>query len=275
MTTTQDSGIAQGEAVLAQAVSAYQRAFGPRMIAAYALGSLAHGGFHPLVSDVDLGLIVADPVRVSDAETVLAAADEIRTGDSDLHTRLSVFWGTPSTLAGRRPGGRFPPLDRLDLLEHGRGLFGPDVRAGIPRPSRDDLVIAGAKFALGYLGGDATTEELRRPEVLVSRGVRRLTKLTLFPVRFLFTAATGEVGTNHAAVAHYLGGRQPGTDLVAAALGWRTVPPQDHTAARLLAAGIVPLYLHYLEDHADRLVALGRSDLARDFRGWAGRLCLG
>ena len=45
-----------GEAVLARAVSAYRAALGSHLIAGYALGSLAHGGFSALVSDVDLGL---------------------------------------------------------------------------------------------------------------------------------------------------------------------------------------------------------------------------
>lgn len=40
----------EGEAVLARAVSAYRAALGSRLIAAYALGSLAHGGFSSLVS---------------------------------------------------------------------------------------------------------------------------------------------------------------------------------------------------------------------------------
>jgi hypothetical protein len=40
--------------------------------------------------------------------------------------------------------------------------------------------------------------------VLIAAGVRRLTKLVLFPVRFLYTAATGRVGTNDAAAAWYL-----------------------------------------------------------------------
>jgi hypothetical protein len=44
---------------------------------------------------------------------------------SVLHERLSLFWGTPSTLRGERDGRRFPPLDRVDLIENGpvhRGL---------------------------------------------------------------------------------------------------------------------------------------------------------
>jgi hypothetical protein len=65
----------EAEAILRDAVSAYRAALGERSVAAYALGSLAHGGFAPLVSDIDLGLIIADPLQPDDAETVRSVAD--------------------------------------------------------------------------------------------------------------------------------------------------------------------------------------------------------
>lgn len=142
----------EGEALLARAVSAYRDALGSRLIAGYALGSLAHGGFSPLVSDVDLGLVLQDPLRTKDNVTIHTVARSLRTGRSALDKRLSVFWGTPLTLQGQRRGGRFPPLDRLDLLEHGRLLTGRDARACVARPGQDELLVAGAEFALGYLG---------------------------------------------------------------------------------------------------------------------------
>ena len=101
-------GAERGEAVLAQALAAFQTALGPRLTAAYALGSLAHGGFSPLVSDVDLGLVLDDPFRIKDRFTIRSVAGAVRAGGSPLHQRLSVFWGTPSTLRGTVRGGRFP-----------------------------------------------------------------------------------------------------------------------------------------------------------------------
>ncbi len=100
--------------MLTRAVSAYRDALGSRLIAGYALGSLAHGGFSPLVSDVDLGLILQDPLRAKDRMTIRRVARSAKAGGSALDQRLSVFWGTPATLQGQRRGGRFPPLDRLD-----------------------------------------------------------------------------------------------------------------------------------------------------------------
>jgi hypothetical protein len=124
-------GAEQGEAVLAEAGQAFRAALGRRLVAAYALGSLAHGGFSALVSDVDLGLALDDPLRPADDGTVQAVADTAKEGATPLHRRLSVFWGTPSTLNGRVEGGRFPPLDRLDLLEH-NALVEAAAKVGLP-----------------------------------------------------------------------------------------------------------------------------------------------
>jgi hypothetical protein len=264
---------APAEHLLAEATQAYRDAFGERLVAVYALGSLAHGGFSPLVSDVDLGLVLADPLAAADADAVECVAAALRAGGSSLHERLSVFWGTPSTLGGEGAGGRFPPLDRLDLIQRGRLLYGADVRAGLPQPGRVDLLVAGAEFALGSLAGEGDVEAVRRPEALYAQGVRRVTKLVLFPVRFLHSADTGLVGTNHSAVEHYLAaGGAPGAELVAGALGWRTAPPDRAHAIDLLRRELIPLYLHYLDDHAARLASAGRPELAAAFARWRGRI---
>ncbi|HWG07838.1 MAG TPA: hypothetical protein VN672_02410 [Solirubrobacteraceae bacterium] len=281
------------ETILTEAVDAYRSALGERLLAAYALGSVAHGGFSALVSDIDLGLVLSDPISSRDPRTVLAVADAQKAKGSELGERLSVFWGTPSTLSGDSQGGRFPALDRLDLLENGRLLAGTEARAGLQRPSADELVIGGAEFALEYLAGAAprgrsrlkgwarsarreadAVQEIRRPETLLARGVRRVTKLVLFPVRFLFTADTGQVGTNEAAVTHYLADNEaPAAALVAAALSWRTAPPTDEQeAARLLGEQILPLYLYYIDDHITRLSSLGQDELAGAFTHWRERL---
>jgi hypothetical protein len=283
----------KGETVLLEAVDAYRAKLGDRLLAAYALGSLAHGGFSELVSDVDLGLILSDPLEPADPESIQRVAESERRKGSPLHERLSVFWGTPATLAGEREGGRFPPLDRLDLLENGRLLAGSDeARARVRRPTTEELVITGAEFALDHLaavrtasgddgglgsisaGGGEAFEQIRSPELLAAQGVRQVTKLVLFPVRFLYTAATGHVGTNGDAVAHYLGRQGTASPrLVEAALAWRTEPPSDDAAvAELLRAELVPLYLEYVEDHARRLQVMKRGDLASAYEQWRRQL---
>ena len=274
--------------MLARAVLAYQGALGSRMIAAYTLGSLAHGGFSQLVSDVDLGLVLQDPLRATDRLAIRKVARSLRAGGPALDERLSVFWGTPSTLCGHGGGGRFPPLDRLDLIDHGRLITGQDARSSMASPDQTELLVAGAEFALGYLGGarklpdrlrdwrrhtDSALDEIRTPARLVSRGPRRLTKVVLFPVRFLFTARTGQVGSNNGAAAHYLAnGYAPAAALVTAALAWRVEPPADDDATALLGQELIPLYMHYIDDHITRLRAINHHRLADSFHRWRARL---
>jgi hypothetical protein len=283
---------AAGEVVLTDAVASFVQVLGDRLIAAVALGSLAHGGFSELVSDVDIGLVLTDDVGPSDAEAIEVVTGEVRTGGTPLHQRLSVFWATLSDLHGGTEGGRFPPLDRLDLIENGRLLFGSDPRDGMPRPTRAELFVVGAEFALDFLAGEedpnasgagglgsmrpgdaAVTRQMRDPSLLFSQGPRRLTKLVLFPVRFLFTARTGEVGTNELAVEHYRTDPDaPAKELVDAALRWRLAAPSTDEAVDLLRQGLVPLYLYLIADHRQRLGAEGREDLARRYEAWRDRL---
>jgi len=81
------------------------------------------------------------------------------------------------------------------------------------------------------------------------------------------------VGTNTLAVRHYLGSPDvPASSLVAAALAWRQEPPPHGEAAALLSRELVPLYVHYLDDHIARLRAVGQQRLADRFRRWRTRL---
>src|SRR5712691_2855243 len=100
-----ESTQADGEKVLLAAAAAFRAALGERLLAAYALGSLAHGGFSPLVSDIDLGLVVEDPLRPDDANMIELVAQSQKVSGGPLSERLSVFWGTLNTLGGRRAMG--------------------------------------------------------------------------------------------------------------------------------------------------------------------------
>lgn len=258
--------------MLRDAVRAVAAAVGERLHAVYALGSLAHGGFSPQVSDVDIAVILTDPSQQSDRGTILDVTNQIHGMGSTLHSRVSIFWGTPSFLRTGAGDGRFPPLDRLCLFQHGRLLTGDDIRGGLPGPSRQELVTAGAQFALDLLADNVNTVAADPPKLL-NEGTRRTTKTVLFPVRFLFTAETGNEGTNDAAVEHYCAAhRGPAAELVRAAFEWRTSTPDPRVAAALLSAGFVPLYDGYLADHVDRLQAIGATELADRFRQWRARL---
>ncbi len=266
---------ALGERVLADAARLAVETWGTRLVAAYALGSLAHGGFSVHVSDVDLGLILSDPLDAHDAQAVTALADTIKAGGAPLADRLSIFWGSPATLSGDAAGGRFPPLDRLDLKQYGRLLLGRDVRAQLPAPTQRELILAGASYALQTLSTPEVIAELQDPATLLRAGVRPLTKRVLFPVRFLYTARTGQIGRNQAAVEHLTAHESgPAADLARAALAWRDQPPDlgDPAVLDLLTAGLVPLYRIFLDEYAMRLQEYGEPEAARAFQEWRDHL---
>ncbi len=262
-------GSSSPTAVLDATVEAARHVFDDRLASVYALGSLAHGGFSPGLSDIDVGLVLADPLLAADEARVEAVKRRVVDLGLPMADRLSLFWGSPESLRTARAEGRFPPLDRLDLLLHGRLLAGRDTRAGIPEPGREELVVGAVQFALQVLRRPEEVEQVLDPALLVKRGTRHVSKRILFPVRFLFTARTGEIGRVEAAADHYVGLGGLASPIVAEAVRWRAEPPADLAeTARLLSNHLVPLYVEFLDDHVERMEAYGKSELAAELRAW-------
>lgn len=277
---------AQGEAVLGAAVAAARAAWGSRLVAAYALGSLAHGGFAPLVSDVDVAFVLADPLGATDADVAARVYDEAAATGLPLVDRLSIFWGSVRSIGGEGVAGgdsllgRFPAYDRADLVRHGRLLWGDDVRAEIPAPDARELMVESATFALQVLARPARITDgmldgpalLADPERLAHEHVRVLTKMVLFPVRFLHTAWTGDVGVTADAVAMFAE-RFPGpeAELARTALAWRSHDPTETERAALvpaLDAALRPLYARFVDVYTDRMRDYGLTDLAHGLERW-------
>jgi predicted nucleotidyltransferase len=269
------AGKQQGEELLAAVVELARQRWRERLIAAYALGSLAHGGFSPVVSDIDVGLVLDDPLLGSDSDSVMELASSLKAANRPFADRLSVFWGSVASLSGASPGGRFPPLDRLDLKKFGRLLAGRDVRSALPVPTHRELVLAAAEFALWRLATDEVIAKLKDAHALARSDPKTLTKLILFPVRFMFTARTGEVGRNEAAVEHFVAAaKSAASDLARLALEWRNAAPRpsDQDAIHAIADGAIPLYEEFLLDHERRMREYGRMDLAEAFHAWRQKL---
>ena len=264
-----------GEWVLAAAVEQARQMWRDRLLATYALGSLAHGGFSA-VSDVDVGVVLDDPLLDTDGDRVAELTNSIKASNKPFADRLSVFWGSKLSLSGATSGGRFPPLDRLDLKKYGRLVMGKDIRKNLPLPTQRELVVAGAELALRRLATDEVIGKLKSPESLLRTDQKTLTRLILWPVRFMFTARTGDVGRNDAAVEHFAATNKASAscDLVRLALKWRDAGPAPEATRALaaIAAGILPLYCEFLSDYEPRLRELARADLADSFYAWRQKL---
>jgi hypothetical protein len=113
----------------------FKAQFGPSLVDAYKLGSLAHGGFSNIYSDIDVGLLLNCPEAPAPMAELVADA---KTLDAEYGKKLSIFWGNPEFI-----WGRLPHLDRLDLLDHGVPLLNshrPQFRRPTKQEIRDELL---------------------------------------------------------------------------------------------------------------------------------------
>src|SRR5215510_8795003 len=108
----------------------FKSKLGSSLVEAYKIGSLAHGGFSQIYSDIDVGLILDCARSPIDMDRMIT---EAKTLDDEYGKKLSIFWGNPESSWGRLPG-----LDRVDLLDHGVPLL-HNQRADFRRPSKDEI----------------------------------------------------------------------------------------------------------------------------------------
>lgn len=248
------------EQVVADTVEAAKAVFGAEIEAIYTLGSLAHGGFAPLVSDIDIAIVLSE-TGTETAPRIFAVQNlVVSKGSNPLSDRLSIFWGDwRAVRIGEGEHFRLGPVDRLDLLDCGHLLQGDDLREPSVRPTPEDLIVMSAdmilgKFTAGYLEG------LSDSATLVASGPRALTKAVLFPVRFLYTLATGCIGLNDGSARWYADEELPGATLALKALEWRHEGVDDAEAAvQMLDVQLPILHAECLTEYAKNLEALGET----------------
>jgi hypothetical protein len=172
-------------------VQLWERHLKQRLVGFYLIGSLAHGGYSARYSDIDMMLIAEDPLAADERDLVHSKA---AAHSSVLAARLSLFWADSTFSAGR-----FPPLDRIDYLDHAVVLL---ERRRI-RPARPTLA-----EVREYLGGEPLrrwSQQAVHFSALEELGVddyRRYLRTLLYPARFLYSWDTGHVASNDTAVAY-------------------------------------------------------------------------
>jgi predicted nucleotidyltransferase len=175
---------------------------GAPLVEVYKLGSLAHGGFSSIYSDIDVGLVLncsEPPNRMSE---LIAGA---KTLDADYGKKLSVFWGNPDFI-----WGRLPVIDRLDLLDHGQPLL-LGIKPSFPRPTKDEIHEA--------LRGSVERSwkprlpELSALEMLEPKDRKPYIRAILYAARLIYTWDNLAVDSNDRAVEYLHQVQPPGLDL--------------------------------------------------------------
>jgi hypothetical protein len=118
----------------------WQATLGIELIGAYLMGSLAHGGFSRRYSDVDVALVTEAGLS---AQALDHVRNEAGTLSAEWGPKLSVFWTDRRFCVGR-----FPPLDRIDYLDHAVVLTERE-RVRPMRPAQEEIqrYLGGAPFA--------------------------------------------------------------------------------------------------------------------------------
>jgi len=173
-----------------QLAASLEDRLGPHCLGIYRIGSLAHGGFSRRYSDIDIAVIAEEGL---DAGT-LDLARKIATDLSPAHgPKLSIFWSDRAFSMGR-----FPPLDRVDFIDHAVTL----VEREAVRPARPSLDAIRA-----YLRGqplESYREQVRRCVAITRLGPadhRPFLRALLYPARFVYSWSRGAMASNDDAVA--------------------------------------------------------------------------
>jgi predicted nucleotidyltransferase len=241
-------------------VEAAKAVFGDEIEAIYTLGSLAHGGFAPLVSDVDVAIVLGSTGpetadRIAEVQKMVVAK-----ASSPLAERLSLFWGDwRAVTTGEGENLRLGPVDRLDLLDSGHLILGSDLREPSVRPTQHQLLLMSADFMLAKFS-EEYLEGLGDTEALLAGRERAVTKAILFPVRFMYSMRAGGIGLNDRSALWYAAEGLPGGALALKALDWRSGGIRDvDLAARMLEAELVALHVECLNEYAAELDRLGEA----------------
>lgn len=168
----------------------WDRALGQRLLGFYFIGSLAHGGFGARYSDIDLALIAEDPITSGELQSIQR---EAAAHSPALAAKLSLFWADRYFAAGR-----FPPLDRVDYLDHAVAL----VERERIRPVRPTLrEIRAYLRAEPFRNWSQQVERLSALAELAAGDRKRYLRALLYPARLLYSFETGAVASNDGAVA--------------------------------------------------------------------------
>jgi hypothetical protein len=221
--------------VIEAAVAAAEERLGNRLLSAYAIGSLAHGGFAPAVSDVDLALLTG-ALDGGMAEVIEEIQDEVA-GTRELGARLSIFHAPWAEFGDPPEEARFPPIDRFDLVRYGVLVGGTDLRgAHATLPGAAEIRAHAIESALRRV----TPEQLDADLGQLAAGaisVHDATKIVLWPVRLQHVCDIGQATGNADAVDHYRSLPDAGHGVLAQdALAWRdltAVPDPDEALARI------------------------------------------
>jgi hypothetical protein len=171
-------------------VQNWQKALGTDLLGAYLIGSLAHSGFSRRYSDVDVALVTLTGLSPQVLDDLRSNAVAL---SADWGPKVSIFWADRHFSLGR-----FPPLDRVDYLDHAVVLMErQSVRPTRPTLDEIRLYLRGTPFA----NWADLAQSFAVAETLNPKDYKAYLRTLLYPARFCYSWITGRMGSNDDGVA--------------------------------------------------------------------------
>jgi predicted nucleotidyltransferase len=187
---------------VARVADYFKTALADSVIDVYRLGSLAHGGFSKIYSDIDVGLLL----NCTEAPVaILGLIAEAKALDAGYGKKLSIFWGNPDF-----NWGRLPVIDRLDLLDHGVPLL-YGVKPNFRRPTKDE--IHQEQLQSIERNWKSRLPELSRLIALEAKDRKPFIRAILYAARLIYTWDNLTVDSNDRAVEYLHQVNPPGLNL--------------------------------------------------------------
>jgi len=166
-----------------------QKVLGNELLGAYLIGSVAHAGFSWRYSDVDVALVTVAGLSAKAHDRIRS---EAAVRSADWGPKVSVFWADRHFVAGR-----FPPLDRIDYLDHAIVLMERDcIRPARPTLNEIQQYLRGEPFA----GWTDRARSFAAADTLEPKDRKVYLRTLLYPARFCYSWMTGLMGSNDDAV---------------------------------------------------------------------------
>jgi hypothetical protein len=180
----------------------FKSRLGASLVEAYKLGSLAHGGFSSIYSDIDVGFLLNCAEPPVELPALIAEAKML---DAEYGKKLSIFWGNPEFA-----WGRLPVIDRLDMLDHGVPLL-RGMKPTFRRPTKDE--IHQEQLQSIERSWKSRLPELNRLTALELNDRKPYIRAILYAARLIYTWDNLAVASNDRAVEYLHQVQPPGFDL--------------------------------------------------------------
>jgi predicted nucleotidyltransferase len=225
--------LAEVKAIIEAVVGGVQAALNENLRGIYLKGSLALGDFNPETSDVDLLVVVKQPLNQGDFERLDQAHRQIQTLPNRYANEVELAYVPAAVLNNFVPGLKYPALERGEGLkwktlgsnwliefwtvrEHGVVLYGPDPKTLIDPIAKAQIVAAVLATLPDWTQWTDTWDDAFQTHM----GELRFSVETM--CRVLHTLNSGEVCSKPKAVAWALANLpQPWVSLVKDSQNWK------------------------------------------------------